>query len=123
MTLTPLRIIINTVIKEKAMVKRLFLCLTAVVLFAGLLHAHGDPIMGTVTAVSSDSFTINDRSNKPVVIMLEKGTKYIKADKTVSKEDLKVGVRVIIDAHMDTKVKKYSAEEVIIGPSPTGGTK
>jgi hypothetical protein len=42
---------------------------------------------------------------KPVVIRLEKATKYTKADKTVSKADLKVGVRVIIDAHMDTKIK------------------
>jgi hypothetical protein len=118
-----MRIIIKTVIKEKAMAKRLVLCLTAVVLLAGLLHAHGDPIMGTVTAVTSDTFTINDRSNKPVVIVLEKGTKYIKADKTVSKADLKVGVRVIIDAHMDTKAKMLSAEEVTIGAATAGGTK
>jgi aminopeptidase YwaD len=30
-------------------------------LFAGLLQAHGDPIMGTVTAVTSDTFTIKDK--------------------------------------------------------------
>lgn len=109
--------------QDQKMVKRLVLCLTAVILFAGLLLAHGDPIMGTVTAVTGDTFTINDRNNKPVVIRLEKVTKYTKADKTVSKADLKVGVRVIIDAHMDTKIKMLSAEEVIIGTAPAGGTK
>jgi hypothetical protein len=47
--------------------------------------------------------------------MLEKSTKYIKADKAVTKSDLQVGVRVIIDAHMDPKMKKLAAEEVTIG--------
>ena len=41
------------------MLNRTVLCLLAVVLCAGLLLAHGDPIMGTVTAVTADTFTIN----------------------------------------------------------------
>ena len=97
------------------MLNRFVFCLIAMALAAGLLLAHGDPIMGTVTAVTNDTFTIKDKSDKPVMIMLEKTTKYMKADKPVKKEDLKVGVRVIIDAHMDTKMKMYSAEEVTIG--------
>src|SRR5438094_1342736 len=97
------------------MSKRLLVCLAAIVLFAGLLHAHGDPIMGTVTAVTNDTFTIKDKDNKTTVIMLEKTTKYLMNDKPVKKADLKTGVRVVIDAHMDTKMKMYSAEEVNIG--------
>ena len=97
------------------MFNRLLPCLVAIALFAGLLYAHGDPIMGTVTAVTNDTFTIKDRDNKSVVIMLEKTTKYLKNDKAAAKEDLKVGSRVVIDAHMDTKMKMYSAEEVSIG--------
>ena len=71
--------------------------------------------MGTVTAVANDTFTIKDKDNKSVVIVLEKGTKYLMNDKPAKKADLKTGVRVVIDAHMDTKMKMYSAEEVNIG--------
>lgn len=105
------------------MFNRFVFSLITMVLFASLLLAHGDPIMGTVTAVTSDTFTIKDKNNKPVVVMLEKATKYMKADKPVKKEDLKVGVRVIIDAHMDTKMKMYSAEEVTIGTAPAAPAK
>ncbi len=97
------------------MLNRFVLCLLTIVLFVGLLHAHGDPIMGTVTAVTNDTLTIKDKDNKPVVIMLDKGTKYVMNEKPAKKADLKAGVRVVIDAHMDTKMKMYSAEEVSIG--------
>lgn len=97
------------------MFNRFVLCLLTIVLFVGLLHAHGDPIMGTVTVVTNDSITVKDKDNKPVVIMLEKGTKYLMNEKPAKKTDLKAGVRVVIDAHMDTKTKMYSAEEVSIG--------
>ena len=94
---------------------RIALSLVAIVLLAGLLLAHGDPIMGTVTAVTNDTFTITGKDNKPVMIMLEKSTKYLMNEKPAKKTDLKPGVRVVIDAHMDTKMKMYSAEEVNIG--------
>ena len=74
--------------------------------------------MGTVMAVSNDTFTIKDKDNKSVVIMLEKDTKFMIDDKPAKKTDLKTGVRVVIDAHMDTKMKMYSAEEVNIGTTP-----
>jgi mono/diheme cytochrome c family protein len=105
----------STNIKEREMFNRLAICVVLTILVTGMVYGHGDPIMGTVTAVTGDSFTIKDRNDKPVVIMLEKATKYMKADKPVQKSDLKVGLRVIIDAHMDTKMKMYAAEEVVIG--------
>jgi|SRR5215470_4991460 len=97
------------------MLNRFVLCLLTIVLFVGLLHAHGDPIMGTVTKITDDTITITGKDNKPVVIMLEKNTKYLMNEKPAKKTDLKTGVRVVIDAHMDTKMKMYSAEEVSIG--------
>ena len=97
------------------MLNRFVLCLLMIVLFVGLLHAHGDPIMGTVTKITDDTITITGKDNKPVVIMLEKNTKYLMNEKPAKKTDLKTGVRVVIDAHMDTKMKMYSAEEVSIG--------
>ena len=101
------------------MLNRIAVCMITIALFVGALYAHGDPVMGTVTAITSDTFTIKDKANKTVVIMLEKGTKYIKADKAVTKSELQVGSRVIIDAHMDTKMKMLSAEEVTIGTTAT----
>src|SRR5437667_12082613 len=106
---------------DKRMSNRFILSLLAVVLFAGfagLVHAHGDPIVGTVTAVTADTFTIKDKDNKPVTIMLEKTTKYLMNDKPAKKTDLKVGYRVVIDAEMNAKMKMYSAEEVTIGTAP-----
>jgi ABC-type oligopeptide transport system substrate-binding subunit len=100
------------------MLNRFAFVIAALILCTSLLIAHGDPIMGTVTAVTNDSFTIKDKADKPVTIMLEKSTKFIKADKPVKKEELKPGVRVIIDAHMDTKMKMFAAEEVTIGTAP-----
>jgi hypothetical protein len=100
------------------MLNRFAICLVTIVLFAGFLLAHGDPIMGTVTAVTNDTFTITGKDNKPVTIMLEKSTKFLVNDKPAKKMDLKPGVRVVIDAHMDTKMKMFSAEEVNIGTAP-----
>jgi hypothetical protein len=97
------------------MLKRIIVGLTAFVLLAGLAIAHGDPLMGTVTAVASDTVTIKDKDNKSVVIMLEKTTRYVVDSKPGKKQDLKVGARVVIDAHMDTKMKMYNAEEITIG--------
>ena len=96
------------------MLKKTVFYLLTTVLLTGLAFAHGDPIMGTVTAVTSDTFTIKDKDNKPVVLMLIKSTKYVKDDKPAKKEDLKVGVRVVIDAEMDTRMKMYNAEEIKI---------
>lgn len=96
------------------MLKKIVLSLVTVVLLTGLAFAHGDPIMGTVTAVTSDTFTIKDKDNKSVTIMLDKATKYLKDDKPAKKTDLKVGVRVVIDAEMDAKMKMFNAEEVNI---------
>ena len=97
------------------MLNRIVLSLLTIVLFVGLVHAHGDPILGTVTAVTADTFTIKDKDNKPVVIMLEKTTKYLMNEKPAKKTDLKVGDRVVIDAEMNAKMKMYVAEEVNIG--------
>ena len=97
------------------MLNRFVLCLVAAAVLAGLVYAHGEPLVGTVTAVTADTFTIKDKDSKSVVIMLDKGTKFLINDKPAQKTDLKVGTRVVIDAEMDQKMKMYSAESVNIG--------
>ena len=73
------------------MLTRFAFVMAALIMCAGLLLAHGDPIMGTVTAVTNDSFTIKDKTDKPIVIMLEKSTKFMRADKPVKKEEPEKG--------------------------------
>ena len=97
------------------MLKKSIVTLITLLCSASLLFGHGDPIVGTVTDVKNDNFTINDMNNKPVMIVVTKDTKYIKDKKTVTKADLKMGVRVVIDAEMDQKTKMYHAEEIQIG--------
>jgi hypothetical protein len=92
--------------------------LTAFILSATLLLAHGDAthLTGTITKIEGDHIQIKDLAGKFVIVMLGKTTKYLKAEKKPStKADLKVGTRVLIDAKMDTKMKMYAAEEVTIG--------
>jgi hypothetical protein len=90
----------------------------ALVFSAALLFAHGNAthIIGTVTAVDAGHVTVKTQDGKSETVTLEKGTKYqsgSNAPGTVA--DLKVGVRVVIDAKMDEKKKEYTAEEVRIG--------
>ena len=85
------------------MFNRSAICLIAIVLCAGLLLAHGDPILGTVTAVKDDSFTITGKDNKAVTIMLEKSTKYLMNDKPAKKADLRTGDIVLSVAGKDVR--------------------
>jgi Domain of unknown function (DUF5666) len=99
------------------MFKKTTLCAFTLLFGAGVLLAHGNAthLMGTVTAVSKDTVTIQDKGGKSVVVMLEKDTKYLKNNKPAAAADLKVGTRVVIDARMDQKMKMYTAEEIQLG--------
>ncbi|HEY2383091.1 MAG TPA: hypothetical protein VGK48_18095 [Terriglobia bacterium] len=106
------------------MLKRFISSLGVILLFAALLAAHGDPLLGTVTAVGKDTVTIKDKTGKTVIVMLEKDTKFLINKKAATMADLKVGSRVSIDAHMEEKMKMLSAEEIEIGAAQTKtGTK
>jgi hypothetical protein len=93
---------------------------------AALGYAHGDAthLTGTITTIEGDHIQIKDQAGKPVIVMIQKTTKFIKSDKPSSKAELKVGTRVLIDAKMDEKMKMYAAEEVRIGitEAPKPGT-
>src|SRR5215475_10794534 len=103
------------------MFKKLMVCAFTFLFTAGLLLAHGNAthLMGTVTAVGKDSVTIQDKDGKPVVVTLEKTTKYFKNKKAATIADLTVGTRVVIDAEMDQKTKTYTAEEIQVGATDT----
>src|SRR5438034_10848797 len=103
------------------MFRRLMACLAAVLMFAGLILAQAGTthLMGTVTAVKPDTVTIKMQDGKSEMVMLEKTTKFTKDDKPAKSTDLKVGDSVMISAKMDTKMKMYTANEVMLGAKDT----
>ena len=99
------------------MIKRFASIVCLITLSAVFALAHGDAthITGTITAIEGDHIQIKDLAGKPVVVMLQKTTKYLRSEKPAARTDLKVGTRVKIDAKMDEKMKMYAAEEISIG--------
>ena len=94
-------------------------------------HVHGATIgtpppvtpQGTVAAIdgSRSTFTIKQTDGKSVVVMTDKFTKFLKNEKPATGAELKVGVRVVVDAKMDSTAKMFVAEEVRVGvasPAP-----
>ena len=103
------------------MFRKLAACTVIALLLAVSALAHGTAthFMGTVTAVDKDTVTIKDKAGKSVMVTLGKATKYLKDKKPAPAADLKVGTRIVIDAKMDQKTKKYAAEEIQLGVAET----
>lgn len=103
--------------RGKSMLRRSAMILTTLCISAALTFAHGTAthLVGTITAIEGEHLQIKDQAGKTVIVMLQKTTKFIKAQKPSTKAELKVGTRVLIDAKMDEKMKMYAAEEVTIG--------
>src|SRR2546425_6551645 len=99
------------------MFKRFAAFSIALLVFSSLVFAQSgaNHLMGTVTAVKPDTVTIKMQDGKSETVMLEKTTKYTKADKSAKSSELKVGDSVMISAKMNTKMKMYTAEEVMLG--------
>lgn len=80
--------------------KRMILLVAVVVLAAGAAFAHGKDqhVMGTVTAMTDRSITVQTKAKDPVTVYTMPETKYEKSGATASIKDLKVGDRVVIHA-------------------------
>ena len=95
--------------------KRMMLLVAMVVLAAGAVFAHGKEqhVMGTVTAMTDDSITVQTKAKDPVTVYTMPDTKYEKSGAAASVKELKVGDRVVIHA---AKVNdKLMATEVHFG--------
>lgn len=93
--------------KRRTLIAALLLTCTAV-----LLHAHGGMIhvMGTVTAMTDHSVTVETTDKKSVEVELADSTTFMNGTKPADRKDLKVGDRVVIHA---VKVKEtLQAHEV-----------
>jgi hypothetical protein len=95
--------------------KRIVLLVVLVVFAAGSAYAHGkeEHVMGTVTAVTAGTITVQTKDKDPVIVYTTAETKYEKSGAVASMQDLQVGDRVVIHA---AKIKdKLVANEVHFG--------
>jgi hypothetical protein len=97
--------------------KLLATAMMTILMSAVALFAHGDSehVMGTISAIQGEHVTVKLQDGKTQMVMLDKNTKYFNGEKKAKKEDVKVGIRVVIDAKMDTKMKMLLASEVKLG--------
>jgi hypothetical protein len=93
--------------KRRTLVAGLLLLCTSV-----LLHAHGGMIhvMGTVTAITDKSVTVETTDKKTVEVLFTDTTTFVNGSKPADRKELKIGDRVVIHA---VKVKdSLQAHEV-----------
>jgi hypothetical protein len=109
--------------------KRTWILLLGIVLFAGLALAHGDErhVMGTVTKITDTAITVEvaskqaNASKKNVTVKVVASTKFEKDGAAASLKDLHVGDRVAI--HAAKKGKELEAHIVKIGMNTTHVTR
>ena len=103
------------------MKKQFILPLAVMLASAIIVYGHSDAthLTGTITAIEGDHIQIKDQQGKSIMVMLGKTTRYLKADKVLTKSELKVGTGVLIHAKMDEKMEMYAAEAVTIGLTTT----
>jgi Domain of unknown function (DUF5666) len=96
-------------------VKQAILLVSIVALAVGAALAHGTAlhVMGTVTAMTDDSITVQTKAKEPVTVYTMPDTKYEKSGAAASMKDLKIGDRVVI--HAAKMNDKLMASEVSFG--------
>jgi ribosomal protein S17 len=95
--------------------KQIIVLLGLVALATGVALAHGkeEHIMGTVSAMTESSITVQTKAKNPVIVYTMAETKYEKSGATAAIKDLKVGDRVVIHA---TRLNgKLMANEIHFG--------
>ena len=72
----------------------------AVMLGSAVAYAHNgvEHLMGTVTALTDSSITVDTVKHTSVTVLIDPATKFSKDGAEASRKDLKVGDRVAIDA-------------------------
>jgi Domain of unknown function (DUF5666) len=96
--------------------KRITMLVAVLVFTAAIALAHDNEqhVMGTVTAVTDNSITVQTTAKEPVTVYTMTNTKYTKSGTVASVKDLKVGDRVVI--HAEKMNDKVMANEVQLAP-------
>jgi hypothetical protein len=79
-------------------------------------EGHDHKVLGTVTMAAADHLMLEDRSGKPVTILVTKETK-VKATPALKVEEIKPGTRVVVTATMQ-KDKTLKAKTIEVGAAP-----
>ena len=82
---------------------------------AALAHGREEHVMGTVTAMTDGSITVQTKDKGPVIVYTTAETKYEKSGAAASMKDLNVADRVVIHAALISD--KLVANEVQFGAS------
>ncbi len=82
----------------------------ALMLGSAIAYAHNgvEHVMGTVTAVADSSITVDTAKHTSETVLLDGSTKFTKNDAQITRKDVKVGARVVIDA-------KENADKKLVG--------
>lgn len=88
--------------KMLSMIAALALMLGSAVAFA---HGGMEHVMGTVTALTDSSITVDTMKHTSVTVLIDATTKFTKNDAQASRKDIKVGDRVVIDAKENSDKK------------------
>jgi hypothetical protein len=93
----------------------------ALILGSAIAYAHNgvEHVMGTVTAVTDSSITVDTLKHTSVAVLLDASTKFTKNDAAITRQDVKVGDRVVIDAK-EASDKKLVGVAVKLGSSAHG---
>ena|SRR5215831_5973797 len=80
------------------------------ILGSAIAYAHNglEHVMGTVTAMTDSTITVDTVKHSSVTVAIDPSTKFTRGDAQVSRKDLKVGDRVAIDA-------KESGDKKLVG--------
>lgn len=91
----------------------LFIGLTLLCSAASAHEGHVRKIMGTVTMAAANHVMIRSTAGRDHTITLKRTTKILRGTKTVTLQDLKEGMRVVITATGDKE--PYDAKEIKLG--------
>ena len=88
------------------------LAILALMLGPAIAFAHNgvEHVMGTVTAMTDTSITVDTVKHTTVTLLIDSATTFSNSDKQAMRQDLKVGQRVVINA-------KTNADKKLVGVS------
>jgi preprotein translocase subunit YajC len=103
---------------RKALVSALAVLLLLVSAGTAFAHNGVEHILGTITAVTENSITVDTPKHTSVTVVLDRSTTFTNNDVKSSLKDLKVGDRVVINAKANME-KKLVAVTVKSGAKST----
>jgi len=106
---------------SSAKLLKIFWVLFAVLFSSSTLFGHGSEkhVMGTVTAITAGSISVETTAHQVQTVQITSGTKFVRSGSPSSINELKVGDRVVI--HAKPSGDKLDATEVKSGAQPKNG--